>query len=734
MFGSTVLLLRALVVALCLLAVAGTSAYAATVKRVALVIGNSTYPTAPLKNPLNDARAMAKTLKELGFEVTLRENTSQRDLAAAVRQFGASISPGSVALFYFAGHGMQVKGRNYLVPVDADIQVEDEVPYSTIDVNLVLDKMEVGKSATNIVILDACRNNPFARRFRSSATGLAQMDAPIGTLIAFATAPGSVAQDGTGENGIYTKHLLDSIAVPGLPVEQMFKRVRIGVAKETNEAQVPWESSSMKGDFVFREAAPQPVVSQDKLIEEAVRAAAEKAAALTAERLAREQAARPPQNDRAKAEQEALAAERERLLRERERLAAENEALRRKAAEAPAAIALAAPTPQAQPSSAPAKATGSLPALGESWTYRYSDGYNRTETYTVRVTEVTATGIRDEASLGKARHAASSEAGLEMPARKLGNLVVREFAPYLTALGPAEPNEEWQKIEIPGGSGHFVARWAGRESVQVPAGRFEARVLEVKGEQYARGVQTRPFTIRVWYAPEVRRFVRLKLSAPAVLGGIAEERDIIELVAVGTDQTAAAATRPAAMVASASPLAIADAAALPRPGDSWTYRYADVYGKTATYTVRVASVAEGEIADEARMGKLRHEARHEPGLSVMARNLGTLPVREISPYLLALGPLQEDSAWATLEIVEGSPPFKARLTGSESVTVPAGTFEARKVVIEGQQYRQRGNVSWGTNPYTITLWYAPAARRLVKARFDGPLDKETIELIEYRLQ
>lgn len=733
MFGSTVLLLRALVVALCLLAVAGTSAYAATVKRVALVIGNSTYPTAPLKNPLNDARAMAKTLKELGFEVTLRENTSQRDLAAAVRQFGTSISPGSVALFYFAGHGMQVKGRNYLVPVDADIQVEDEVPYSTIDVNLVLDKMEVGKSATNIVILDACRNNPFARRFRSSATGLAQMDAPIGTLIAFATAPGSVAQDGTGENGIYTKHLLDSIAVPGLPVEQMFKRVRIGVAKETNEAQVPWESSSMKGDFVFREAAPQPVVSQDKLIEEAVRAAAEKAAALTAERLAREQAARPPQNDRAKAEQEALAAERERLLRERERLAAENEALRRKAAEAPAPVALAAPAPQAQPPAAPQKATGTLPAAGESWTYRYSDGYNRTETYTVRVTEVTASGLRDEVSLGRARHAASHEAGLEMTARALGGLSVREFAPYLPALGPTEPNEEWKKIEIPGGSGHFVAHWAGGETVQVPAGRFEARVLEVKGEQYVRGTQTRPLTIRVWYAPDLKRFVRLRMSAPAVLGGVGEERDVIELVAAGAAQTAAA-TRPAATVAGAASLAVVNAATLPRPGDSWTYRYADVYGKTATYTVRVASVAEGEIADEARMGKLHHDARHEAGFAVTARNLGNVPVREISPYLLALGPQQESAEWTKVEVVDGSPPFRARLAGSESVSVPAGTFEARKVVIEGQQYRRRNDSSWGTSPYTITLWYAPAVKRLVKAMFDGPLDKETVELTEYRLQ
>ena len=282
-------------------------------KRVALVIGNSKYPSAPLKNPGNDARAVANSLKELGFEVVLRENAGRRDLAVAIRQFGAAIAPGSAALFYFAGHGMQVKGRNYLVPIDADIQVEDEVPYSAIDANLVLDKMEVGKSAVNIVILDACRNNPFSRRFRSSATGLAEMIAPIGTLIAFATAPGSVAQDGAGENGVYTKHLLESIAVPGLPVEQMFKRVRNGVARDTNDAQVPWESSSMKGDFAFREAPPQQAVAQDKMIEEAVqgggRARSHAHRRAHVARPGRAPAAARP----ARAELDALAAEREKL-------------------------------------------------------------------------------------------------------------------------------------------------------------------------------------------------------------------------------------------------------------------------------------------------------------------------------------------------------------------------------------------------------------------------------------
>ncbi len=720
-------------------------------KRIALVVGNGKYPTAPLKNPVNDARAMAKTLKELGFEVTLRENSSQRDLAAAVRQFGSSITPGSAAVFYFAGHGMQVKGRNYLVPIDADIQLEDEVPYSAIDVSLVLDKLEVGKSAVNIVILDACRNNPFARRFRSSGTGLAQMDAPVGTLIAFATAPGSVAQDGTGENGVYTKHLLESIAVPGLPVEQMFKRVRVGVAKDTNEAQVPWESSSMKGDFVFREAAAQQAPSQDKLIEEAVRAAAERAAALTAERMAREQAERQPRNDRARAEQEALFAERERLLSERERLAAENEALRRKAAQAPAPVALAAPTSLARPpATAPQTAGGSLAAVGDRWTYRYSDGYGKTANYTVRVTAVSAKEIKDEVRLGRAHHAGAFAPGLELLGRNLGNLQLREFAPYLLSLGPTAPSPDWQKISLFEDSDPFTARLAGTETVVVPAGTFQAKKLIVEGKQTLTTstsvtLPKRDYRITIWYAEEAKRFVKLSIAAPETgwfSARIGAEQDVIELVETSFPMTAAAAP-PMPGTAGKAVTSIANLApagsppevtGLPKIGDAWTYRFSDIYGKSETYTVQVTAASSGEIADEARMGKASHAATFDSELSLTDRMVGKLALREISPYLLSLGPLQEKPEWKAINVFESSHPFSARLAGTETVSVPAGKFETRKLVIAGQQYRQRNNPGSGTNPYTITLWYAPAAKRLVKARFDGPIDKETIELVEFRLQ
>jgi uncharacterized caspase-like protein len=220
-------------------------------RRIALVIGNSDYPGAPLRNPVNDARDMAAALTKAGFQVTLRENIGLRGMAEAIRAFGDAMQPDGVAVFYFAGHGVQVKDRNYLLPVDADIQREDEIPYATLDVNQVLDKMDRARSRVNIVILDACRNNPFVRSFRGLGQGLAQMEAPIGTLIAYATAPGKVALDGTGRNGIYTRHLLANIGRAGLAIELMFKRVREGVSTETKGAQTPWESSSLRGDFAF---------------------------------------------------------------------------------------------------------------------------------------------------------------------------------------------------------------------------------------------------------------------------------------------------------------------------------------------------------------------------------------------------------------------------------------------------------------------------------------------------
>ncbi|NDY92958.1 caspase family protein [Ideonella livida] len=222
--------------------------------RLALVIGNGHYADAPLANPTNDARAIAAALEASGFRVVLKLNAPLREMQAAVRDFGDSLKSSgrqSTGLFYFAGHGMQIKGRNYLIPVGAEIQREDEVAYHALDAQAVLDKMESAGNSTNLLVLDACRNNPFARSFRSQQQGLAQMEAPVGTLVAFATAPGSVSSDGVGSNGLYTEHLLRAMRTPGLKVEDVFKQVRAAVRRESQGRQIPWESTSLEGDFYF---------------------------------------------------------------------------------------------------------------------------------------------------------------------------------------------------------------------------------------------------------------------------------------------------------------------------------------------------------------------------------------------------------------------------------------------------------------------------------------------------
>ena len=221
-------------------------------KRVALVIGNGSYKFSPLKNPRNDAHDMAVTLRRLGFEVDEKTDLGYVAMNKAVESFGKRLRAGGIGLFYYAGHGVQVQGGNYLLPVDAEIDDENEVRYKAVDAGLVLAKMEQARGDVNLVVLDACRNNPFSRSFRSAPRGLASMDAPSGSLIAYATAPGKIAADGSGSrNGVYTEELIRMMQTPGLSVEEAFKRVRKAVMLKTSNAQVPWESSSLVGDFHF---------------------------------------------------------------------------------------------------------------------------------------------------------------------------------------------------------------------------------------------------------------------------------------------------------------------------------------------------------------------------------------------------------------------------------------------------------------------------------------------------
>jgi uncharacterized caspase-like protein len=221
-------------------------------KRVALVIGNAKYKTNALANPKNDADDISKALNENGFTVINLRDASLPEMRSAVRQFGDKLIQNDVGLVYYSGHAMEVKGRNYFIPVNADIQNEDEVPDQSLDASLILEKMATAKKKVNILMVDACRDNPYARSFRSASKGLSSMDAPSGTLISFATAPGKVAYDGSGRNSPYMKHFLEAIKTPNLGIEQVFKEVRKNVQAETKNLQTPWENTSLSGDFYFK--------------------------------------------------------------------------------------------------------------------------------------------------------------------------------------------------------------------------------------------------------------------------------------------------------------------------------------------------------------------------------------------------------------------------------------------------------------------------------------------------
>lgn len=221
------------------------TAQAAQEKRVALVIGNSKYQKAPLRNPANDASDIAAMLKELGFATELVLDVDQVAMKKAIRGFNDAMKNADVRVFYYAGHGVSVEGENYMIPLAAEISNESHVQYEAIRTSLVLDSMEKSPTGANILILDACRDNPLPRSTRSSSGGLTKMSAPVGSLILYATAPGEVALDGNGRNGTFTKHLLRSLAAPGVHIEDLALDVRVAVMGETGNAQVPWSESSM---------------------------------------------------------------------------------------------------------------------------------------------------------------------------------------------------------------------------------------------------------------------------------------------------------------------------------------------------------------------------------------------------------------------------------------------------------------------------------------------------------
>lgn len=245
--------LSAAAAALALWLAPSSCAWAANAERMALVIGNSAYPAASLPNPKNDARVMAELLKKAGFQVDMRIDTPRGDLVQSIGRFGQALKDPSVkfAVFYYAGHGLQQDWRNYLVPVDAKVGSATDVQKQTVDVSELMRYMNEQRGRSYLVILDACREDPFVGTYRPPAKGLSPFDAPSGSLLAYATAPGQLAYDGKGSNGLYTKHLVRELAVPDASLEDAFKRVRLNVRMESEGRQIPWESTSLEQDVTL---------------------------------------------------------------------------------------------------------------------------------------------------------------------------------------------------------------------------------------------------------------------------------------------------------------------------------------------------------------------------------------------------------------------------------------------------------------------------------------------------
>ena len=256
----------ALVVPATLALLAALASLAAADKRVALVVGNSAYEHSPaLTNPANDARDMAASLKATGFEVVVGLDLDKRGFDGKVREFARAMAGADTGLFFYAGHGLQVGGSNFLVPIDAKLETERDLDFEAVRLDFVLRQMELDRDAkTNIVFLDACRDNPLARNLartmgtRSAAVGrgLAQVQTGVGTFISYSTQPGNVALDGEGRNSPFTAALAKRVVEPGKSLNAIMIDVRKDVLETTKGKQVPWDHSALTGDFFFSGGGP----------------------------------------------------------------------------------------------------------------------------------------------------------------------------------------------------------------------------------------------------------------------------------------------------------------------------------------------------------------------------------------------------------------------------------------------------------------------------------------------
>jgi Caspase domain len=450
--------------------------------KVALVIGNGRYRNAPqLKNPANDANAMGSVLKSLGFEVTIKIDTAQGDMTAAIQTHIQTLTKRKcVGLFYFAGHALQIAWRNFLLPVDAAVKRMEDIKAQGVDLGSLIDGITKAANPMNVIVLDACRDNPFSRDFRVEQKGLAQIDAPPGTLLAFATSPGNVASDGEGVNGLYTEHLLREIQVKETRIEDVFKRVRLGVRRKSNGSQIPWESTSLEEDFYIQPPAHLQKLSdaeKDRLFKEEL-AIWERIKNANDPAPLEDYLKRYPSGDFSELAQLRLDRTLVRLGEQKLQLSS-----------------------QASNPFTKGSAFTRIAKVGDSFTYRELSLSTKVErgVYTVTVTQVTDTeAIHDNGLV-------TDLLGNQLRSRRGASNTPSQLVPHEFAVG-----KRWTaRSNVTDTKGitfqsEQTIRVLTREEVTVPAGKFFAFLLEGKGRN------TNPagpveFLVRRWYVPEFQR-------------------------------------------------------------------------------------------------------------------------------------------------------------------------------------------------------------------------------------
>jgi len=520
------------------------AAYAsAPASRLALVIGNNDYVSAPLLNPVNDAQAMSRLLGEAGFMVSSHLNATRQDMLAAIERFARAVAQPETkqVVFYFAGHGAQLDWRNYLLPIDARVEHAAQVRANCIDLNQIIGELGKSKGKTFIVVLDACRNNPFGSGYVPEHKGLSQFDAPVGSLLAYATSPGQVASDGSGQNGLYTEHLVRELSVRGVRIEDALKRVRLNVRLASQGAQIPWETTSLEQDVFIFDAGKTRLseAEQEQLLQEDLAAWGRIKNSDRAEDYI-QYLRRFPDGRFAEIVQARLA-----------RLLAQQERPRPVAAATPAATPSAplpaSPTihlgvglpvplfmaPSDNPYSAGRYALGRHFTVGDSATFRIVDTLTEVvkDTRTSTVTRVDTATDRVEFNHGRfvtdlmGNFVRSGDVEMEAPLQEL---------PLELQVG-----KKWRAVghQIRNGvpsDFYFDFHVARRETVTVPAGRFDTFLIEGLGWNRTFGSQ---LTSRLWVVPGLNFTVRRESIGRNNRGFLfrTDRQELVSAVQHGTD-------------------------------------------------------------------------------------------------------------------------------------------------------------------------------------------------------